>query len=402
MTIHIVGDWCPELKFIKVPLRSGSILANLEGPILPDNQKFFPVPKAGPNLFSRELPDQNNQYIFSLANNHLMDYGILGYESTINFLNQRKMKFCGAGKTIQEARSPLIIEDNGVSIGIISCCEAQFGVATRNTTGVAEFGPWIYQTIHDLSKKVDAIIISVHAGVEDSPWPSPFIRELYHSFIEAGAKVIHGHHAHIPQGYEKYHNGIIFYGMGNFAVDPDRWTNYPNAMWSLGADIDFSSAVIQWQPITYESRYRVGSNRIYIEESSKAEFENHQQYFEKCNRPFNDETLFEALWQEVSLRAYYAYGGKCMNFLRPSDFGCLELIKKVLSKIRPALFMKSSRYSPDIHRLLLYYHMIACESHRQMLKTALGILSGEIKDLRNDETCLLADEMVPLRICGSW
>jgi len=38
--------------------------------------------------------------------------------------------------------------------------------------------------------------------------------------------------------------------------------------------------------------------------------------------------------------------------------------------------------------------MLACESHRQMLITALGVLSGEIKDLRGEESSALADEML--------
>ena len=54
------------------------------------------------------------------------------------------------------------------------------------------------------------VIVSVHAAIEDSPWPSPYIRELYHSFIDAGATVVHGHHLHVPQGYETYDEGVIF------------------------------------------------------------------------------------------------------------------------------------------------------------------------------------------------
>jgi len=51
--------------------------------------------------------------------------------------------------------------------------------------------------------------------------------------------------------------------------------------------------------------------------------------------------------------------------------------------------------SPNHYDYMLWYHMIACESHRQMLATALGLLGGEIKDLRTEETRILADEMMP-------
>jgi hypothetical protein len=393
--MKIVGDWAPGTKYVEGAMSGDLVLANLEGPVLSRNHSLIAAPKAGPSIYSCELPCGPTNYIFSLANNHSMDYGLPGFEATLTSLRQRNIKYCGAGKTIQESRLPLIVQDNGVTVGIISCCEAQFGVATRSTAGVAEFGSWVYRAISDLSKTVDAVIVSVHAGVEDSPWPSLYIRDLYRSFVDAGATVVHGHHAHVPQGYEKYRNGVIFYGMGNFAVDPDKWKNYTNGMWSLGADIDFSSTSLQYRPITYEIRHKPGSDRIQIEESSREEFEHHQRYLEMCNYPLSDEALFEALWQEVALRAYYAYGGACMNFIGLSDLGRSRLIKEGISKIRNAVLMRNVKDHPDIRRLLLYYHMMACESHRQMLIIALGVLSGEIEDLRTDETCRLADEMVP-------
>ena len=128
-----------------------------------------------------------------------MDYGEPGLETTINILHQKGVRYCGAGTNLTSARKPLIIQNRGTTLGIISCCEAQFGVARSEQSGVAEFGPWIYQDIRNLAGQVDAVIVSVHAGIEDSPWPSPFIRDLYHSYIDAGATIIHGHHAHVPQ-----------------------------------------------------------------------------------------------------------------------------------------------------------------------------------------------------------
>ncbi len=258
----LTGDWAPGNKIVKTSLvLSRGVLANLEGPILPRDHSFVTVPKAGPSLFSCDLPNETGQFFFALANNHLMDYGIPGLEATLKLLDKKGFRACGAGKDVYDARRPIIAQDNGVKVGIIACCEAQFGVAIYpcirkgtsdnfisvekasrrcsfiyasvyrcNSAGVAEFGPWIYRAIRNLRETVDAVIVSVHAAVEDSPWPSPYIRALYRSFVDAGASVVHGHHSHVPQGYEAYGDGVIFYGMGNFAVDPDKWRDYPNGM----------------------------------------------------------------------------------------------------------------------------------------------------------------------------
>ena len=391
----LIGDWASGNNQVSLNSNDTIVLGNLEGPLLPRNHYLSKLPKAGPSLFSSELPNETGQFVFSLANNHIMDYGLPGLESTIELLNQNDFKACGAGDNIHCARRPIIVEDKGVQVGIIACCEAQFGVATRNCAGVAEFGPWIYRAILDLREMVDTVIVTFHAGVEDSPWPFPYIRELYQSFVDAGATVVHGHHAHVPQGYETYGNGVIFYGMGNFAVDPDKWRNYPNGMWSLAAEIDLSSNPLRWRPLTFEIRHQSSSDTIVIEESNGEEQANHMRYMEICNRPFDNAELADALWQEVALRAYYHYGARYMRFSATPQSGRRAQARKSLSMLKNALINRIAPSRPSQYDYLLWYHMIACESHRQMLATALGILACEIKDVRTEETRRLADEMMP-------
>lgn len=393
----LLGDYAPGNKQVRVAIGASTMLCNLEGPILPRINSFSRIPKAGPSLFSSELPNGNGQYIFSLGNNHIMDYGLPGLVSNLELLYQKGFKSCGAGKDVLDARRPIIVQDNGIKVGIIACCEAQFGVARRNSAGVAEFGPWIYDAIHDLRQTVDAVIVSCHAAVEESPWPSPYIRELYHSFINAGANVVHGHHSHIPQGYESYEDGMIFYGLGNFAVDPDKWRNYSNGMWSLAVEIDFCSKPFFWQPLTLEIRHQAGSESMVIEEGSAMEKECHKRYLEICNLPFDDMDLFEALWQEVALRAYHHHGAEYMGFSSQRQRRRCKTIIDGMKLLKSALLSKKTLLlsSPSQWEYLLWHVMITCESHRQMLTVALGILAGEIEDIRTEKTKQLADEMIP-------
>jgi hypothetical protein len=391
----LIGDWAIGNNQVRLNSYDTIVLGNLEGPVLPHNHFLSKSPKTGPSLLSCELPSQNNRFIFSLANNHIMDYGLTGLEITVELLDKNGFKSCGAGNNIHDARRPIIVEDKGVQVGVIACCEAQFGVARRNSPGVAEFGSWIYRAIRDLRETVDAVIVSVHAAVEDSPWPSPYIRELYQSFIDAGATVVHGHHAHVPQGYEAYGNGVIFYGMGNFAVDPEKWRNYSNGMWSLAAEIDFQSSPLCWRPFTLEIRQEPDSDTVVIKESNNEERESHRRYLEICNRPFDNQNLFESLWHEVALRVYYHHGARHMGFSVPLENVRCSHIRTCLSMLKRALLNRVAPPSPSQGDYLSWYHMIACESHRQMLATALGVLGGEIVDLRGAETRRLADEMMP-------
>ena len=373
----------------------GLILANLEGPLLPAvGHDPAPRAKAGPSLCSRSLPVGGN-FAFSLANNHIMDYGSSGLMNTLEQLRAVRIDACGAGSTTLQARQPLIVDDEGKRIGVVACCEAQFGVARRTQAGVAEFGPWIYDTIRSLRRGVDSVIVSVHAAVEYAPWPSPYVRELYHSFIDAGAVVVHGHHAHVPQGYEQYREGMIFYGMGNFAVDPGRWRDYPSGLWSLAAEVSLAERPIRWRPFTLEIRTGSEPGGIVVEESSIQEQAGHKRHLEMCNRPFNDDALFDALWQEVALRVYQHHGARIMRFAVPSRRGRRASARASLSMARDALIGSPIPQAPSRQQMLVWYHMIACESHSRMLAMALGVLSGEIDDLRTHETRQLADEMMP-------
>jgi len=391
----IVGDFAPGSKKVVDRYSGGSVvLANLEGPILPTIKDHLPMPKAGPSLFSCELPDHGRPYMFSLANNHLMDFGSPGLDATLIALEERGCKACGAGKDICDARQPIMVEDGGVLVGIISCCETQFGGAGRDTAGVAEIGPWIYHAIRNLCERVDSVLVSVHAAVEDSPWPSPYFRQLCRSFVDAGVSVVHGHHSHVPQGFEAHGDGVIFYGMGNFAVDPERWHKYPNGLWSLAAEIDFGSKPVRWRPFSLENRQQRGTGSIVIEKSNDDERMTRLRHIEMCNRPFDRPELFDALWQEVALRAYHHYGATCMHFPSFSMNDRYAQIRKCLSMLKGALFNRCVP-RPNQSDYLLWYHMIACDSHRQMLATSLGVLAGELKDMRTDESRQLADEMVP-------
>ena len=94
--------------------------------------------------------------------------------------------------------------------------------------------------------------------------------------------------------------------------------------------------------------------------------------------------------------AYYRYGAKYMGFSSLAGRGVRTRVKKGLSILRNSLRnRRPAEPRPSSREYQLWYHMIACESHRQMLGTALGILAGEIGDLRTDETRQLVDEMMP-------
>ena len=64
--------------------------------------------------------------VVSLANNHALDYHIDGMLETMRLLREYGIAYIGAGRDIQEARSPLIMEVKGVKVGFLSYTEMWF------------------------------------------------------------------------------------------------------------------------------------------------------------------------------------------------------------------------------------------------------------------------------------
>jgi hypothetical protein len=379
--INFLGDWAPMDRDVKNINLNNFFFLNIEGPLLKKNKNISSV-KAGPTISSKNFIKSKSKGVGILANNHLFDYGYSGYKETVSLLRKNKFFYIGAGKTKYEAEKPLILNLNNIKVGVLARCEVQFGVSQANKPGVAGFNANIYKQIKNLKKKTDLLVVSYHGAAELLPWPSPARQDLFRSLVDAGADIIYGHHAHTPQGWEKYNNGIIFYGLGNFCVDPVKWSWHPNGTWSLAPEISYINKKIKFKLKT--TVIRDYGNKISINNSNKKEFINHFSYLKLCNEPLLNRKLLEGLWQEASLKMYHDYYSSWLGFnslkkIRYLKTFALKLMRSVLSK-------KTDIISFKTRRLLLHYHLFACNSHNDAISTALGLLSGELKNLRNKRT----------------
>jgi len=61
--------------------------------------------------------------VVSLANNHLLDFGEESMNDTFRFLKKNNIQYCGAGKTLKEARKPVKIFKNNTNFIFLSYCE---------------------------------------------------------------------------------------------------------------------------------------------------------------------------------------------------------------------------------------------------------------------------------------
>lgn len=196
-------------------------VANLEGPLTENN---IMINKSGPHLRASEKSIQGISDIgidaVALANNHILDYGEEGLQSTIRILEKNCIQFFGAGKNLVEARKPFIFERKGYKIGFYACTEYEFTIATEDSAGANPFDSLeILDDIQDLKAKTDYVIVMYHGGKELYQYPIPYVRKRCRKLIEKGADIVLCQHSHCIGCREEYGNGVILYGQGNFCLN---------------------------------------------------------------------------------------------------------------------------------------------------------------------------------------
>jgi len=206
---------------------------NLEAPLSdggqPANKDF--VFRGSPTA-ARGLADAGIDVV-SLANNHALDYGLEGLADTRAALTAAGIAYAGAGDNETAARSPLILERNGLRLAFlayvntprdsVSGFDVSATAATADRAGVAwATAEAVAADVAAVARRADVVIVSLHSGPEYQEAPGDLQVALAHAAIDAGARLVLGHHPHVLQGLERYRGGLIIYSLGNFAFDFDE------------------------------------------------------------------------------------------------------------------------------------------------------------------------------------
>ncbi len=228
---YMDGKWDdPDLlsKEVLDFLHSGDhVVVNVEGPIAEnvENNEKSGVRQLLHTMNPKAIKVLNNMQadIWNICNNHIMDAGEFGMQSTLEYAKANNAKTMGAGMNIEEARNPIILNEAGgiglFGVGYQRACRA----AGENKAGCYSWSDLdaIQNTINKIKENCRWCVVVAHAGEEFTPLPSPYTRERYHKYLEMGADIVVAHHPHVPMNYETVGDKIIFYSLGNFIFDTD-------------------------------------------------------------------------------------------------------------------------------------------------------------------------------------
>lgn len=171
--------------------------------------------------------DEMGVDLLTLANNHVFDFGETAFNDMIDSLNEYKMPYIGAGKNIDEAKKPYYFIINGYKIAFVNATRAEKIIltpeATSKTGGVFRcYDPTNFKNvISEVKKESDYVIALIHWGREDSHNLEQVQIDTSKIYLDAGADVIIGSHAHVLQGIEFYNHKPIIYNLGDFIFNDE-------------------------------------------------------------------------------------------------------------------------------------------------------------------------------------
>lgn len=211
------------------------VFANLEC-TLPHHETVPTEPRVTSNEEQIRSLQHSGIDIVTLGNNHTFDSLDTGFNCLRNVLSDLQIPYFGAGKNIEEALQPVIIEVGGISLaflGGVDKSSGPFRFAGEATSGVAPLDTEkICSIINELRQKVNHVVVSPHWGEERFQIPSPEQIITARTFIDAGASLVLGHHPHVLQGMEIYRDSPIVYSLGNFIANDVYWEDGDFFTWN--------------------------------------------------------------------------------------------------------------------------------------------------------------------------
>ena len=167
----------------------------------------------------------------TLANNHILDRYFDGMVTTVDNVEAFGFEHAGAYRTREESETPVVVEVNGIKLGMLSYTAHTNAMERFCDAEATEFGV-DYLSDADFEADVEAlkaagaevIIAMPHWGTEYERRPDADVRRTAEKMVAAGIDVILGSHPHMVQPIEWLtvetetgeRTALVAWSLGNF------------------------------------------------------------------------------------------------------------------------------------------------------------------------------------------
>lgn len=223
-------DFANVFKNIKkYTLNADITVGNLETTFAGSSRGYTGYPTFNtPEALGKNLKDIGYD-VLSTANNHCMDKGYSGIESTLNFLDEYGLEHYGTARNEEEQDTILVKDVNGIKIAFLAYTYGTNGISipSGKEYSVNLIDKDLIKEHIALAKEqdVDVICVSMHWGNEYKLKQNSTQEELADFLFENGVDIILGSHPHVLEPMEKRtitledgttKDGFVIYSLGNF------------------------------------------------------------------------------------------------------------------------------------------------------------------------------------------
>ena len=240
------------------------VYANLEGLLVPSKGVTFDIPDKpewthpGPDGVRALKPA--NLTVVGVANNVASGRdNILG---SLRVLDANGILHTGAGRNLDEAHKPAIVERKGVKVGFLQYTARWYRdqdmIATASEPGVAKIASLdgvtidpadlerVRQDVTSLRPLVDIVVVSHHnrdgstpvqfggtkgtSASNDRTRSETYQTQFAHVALDAGADLVFGHGTHTIQGVEIYKSKPILYALGHSNFDQPGYERFTDGL----------------------------------------------------------------------------------------------------------------------------------------------------------------------------
>jgi len=366
--INIGGDFYISPSYVSENLFSDELvnffmksdlnIVNLECPVI--SEGGTKISKTGPHLGTTEEVFNQlhriNIHAVTLANNHILDYGEMGLHATFDACKRNNMLFVGAGKELSDASKPLVIESNGIRVGIVNFCENEWSVATENSTGANPLDLIDNLKQIKLTREIaDFVLVIIHGGHEFYNLPSPRMLKTYRFFAENGADAVIGHHTHCISGYEIHNKVPVFYSLGNMLFTKP----VKAAEWYKGVILELTLEI--GKPIQFELHpilQSISDYKLTLLENTRKE--NVLSEIKAYSHVIDNKKELERKWEQ-----FVVTQKRDLNYFSPLNFVPGRYLRAAFNRLG---FNKMLMKKQNLVQILNH---IRCEAHRDVITALL-------------------------------
>ena len=348
------SDRLIDARIANLAATADLFVLNLEVPL---SDAATPIAKCGPNLIAPTATVRGLSAIgigaVALANNHIMDQGAEGLASTVGALDAAGIRHFGAGANLVEASRPLVLEKDGVRVGIYACAEHEFSIAGESSPGANPFDPLVsLDHVAALSEECDFVAVLYHGGKEHYRYPSPGLRRACRRLAEKGADLVVCQHSHCVGCMEEWGGSTVVYGQGNFLFD-----HSDSEFWQTGllleVEVCRGGFSVGYVPLRKDG--------LRVRAAEGADAEQILDGFKERSRRILEPGFVEAEYAGFA-RGYLG------SYVRAFAPGARSLAFRALNKLSGGRLMRALAGRVDRLAALNY---LECEAHRELFAAGL-------------------------------